>query len=96
MSNDLLFSVLPREGKSPIEKDELRVKRVEKEAKLRALNDEEKELNAEERDTREKYQKKPQQQAQDKQEENDDAAKEDDPELPSVDKHGRKHLDIYI
>ncbi|GAA0860125.1 hypothetical protein [Aliiglaciecola litoralis] len=96
MSNDLLFSVLPREGKSPIEKDELRVKQVEKEAKLRALSDEEKELNAEEREAREKYQKKSQQPEKAKKEEKAKAEDDVDPELPTVDKNGRKHLDIYI
>lgn len=95
MSNDLLFSVLPREGKTPIESEELRVKQVEKEARLRRLNDEEKELNAEEREAREKYQKKSDEEPDDKKDEND--AKSDvDPEAPVVDKHGRKHLDIYI
>lgn len=95
MSNDLLFSVLPREGKSPIEKDELRVKQVEKEANLRALNDEEKELNAEEREAREKYQKKNTAGLKDDTSENEDENKVD-PELPTIDEQGQKHLDIYI
>lgn len=87
MSNDLLFSVLPREGKSPIEKDELRVKQVDKEANLRALNDEEKELHAEERDAREKYQKKP---AADLKKDKSKSSAETavDPELPTVDELG--------
>lgn len=95
MSNDLIFSVLPREGKVPIEREELRVHQIEKEAKLRRLNDEEKELNAEEREAREKYQKK-------SDDENEKERKEKtqqpevDPEAPVIDKHGRKHLDIYI
>ncbi|GAB5378695.1 MAG: hypothetical protein Alis3KO_03710 [Aliiglaciecola sp.] len=95
MSNDLLFSVLPREGKTAIEKEELRVKQVDKEAKLRRLNDEEKELNAEEREAREKYLKNPEDNA-DKEEKPKDVKPEVDPELPTTDKHGRKHLDIYI
>jgi TATA-binding protein-associated factor Taf7 len=97
MSNDLLFSILPREGKTPIEQDDLKVKQVEKEAKLRALSDEEKELHAEEREAREKFQKKANQQAKkEESKDKDDTTKSKDPELPTVDEHGRKHLDIYI
>jgi hypothetical protein len=58
MSNDLIFSILPREGKVPILHEQQKVEQVSKEAKLRALNDEEKELNSEEREAREKYLKK--------------------------------------
>ncbi len=96
MSSDLIFSVLPREGKEPIAKDEHKVEQVSKEAKLRRLNDEEKELNAEEREAREKYQSK--EQAKQKKE----SAKKAKPveatknPLPEVDEHGRKHVDFYI
>lgn len=55
MTSDLLFSVLPRLGKEPIEQDKHIVEQVSKEASLRELNDEEKELNSEEREAREKY-----------------------------------------
>lgn len=48
MSNDLLFSVIPREGKTPVVADE-RVKRVSKEARTKQLSDEEKETHDEER-----------------------------------------------
>lgn len=58
MNNDLIFPILPREGKAPMSRDEQKVQRVSREPTLRPLNDEEKELNAEERDAREKYQKK--------------------------------------
>ncbi|WJG07992.1 hypothetical protein [Aliiglaciecola sp. LCG003] len=98
MSNDLIFSILPREGKAAIEKDELRVKKVEKEAKLRPLNDEEKELNTEEREAREKYLRKAPNPAKEKDKQEESAKDSDklDPELPEIDEHGRKHLDIYI
>mmetsp|Transcript_5294 Transcript_5294/g.6872 ORF Transcript_5294/g.6872 Transcript_5294/m.6872 type:complete len:96 (+) Transcript_5294:49-336(+) len=95
MSTDLLFSILPREGKTPIEKDELRVKQVEKEAKLRTLNDEEKELHAEDREAREKYNKKKSAKEKFKKAKKKTNEKVD-PELPAVDEQGQKHLDIYI
>ena len=103
MVNDLIFSILPREGKVAIEKDQLKVKQVEKEAKIRALNDEEKQLNAEEREARKKSQKK-QQQSKDSKEPKDqkaqknqaDPADKQDQDGIEVDEHGRKHLDIYI
>lgn len=94
MTNDLIFSVLPREGKVPVEKDQLKVKKVEKDAQLRALNDEEKQLNAEEREAREKYQEKPPQEKSDKG--HDDSALEQEQDGIEIDEHGRKHLDIYI
>ncbi|GAC14118.1 hypothetical protein [Aliiglaciecola lipolytica] len=105
MTSDLIFSVLPREGKVAIEKEELKVKKIEKEAKLRALNEEESDLSAEERDAREKYHKKSSSDnaEKEKKEKADNKAKQQskekepvDPELPSVDEQGRKHLDIYI
>ena len=99
MVNDLIFSVLPREGKVAIEKDQLKVKQVEKEAELRKLNDEEKQLNAEERESREKSQKK--QQSKDSKDPKDskdqaDPAEKQGQDGIEVDEHGRKHLDIYI
>jgi len=48
MSNDLLFSVLPREGKVPVVVDE-KVKRVSKETRARQLSEDEKETHDEER-----------------------------------------------
>ena len=48
MSNDLLFSVLPREGKVPVVVDE-KVKRVSKEARAKHLSEDEKETHDEER-----------------------------------------------
>ncbi|GGF81811.1 hypothetical protein [Alteromonas lipolytica] len=48
MSSDLLFSVLPREGKVPIVTDD-RVKRVSKESRAKQLSEDEKETHDEER-----------------------------------------------
>ena len=48
MSNDLLFSIIPREGKIPVVTDE-RVKRVSKEARAKQLSEDEKETHDEER-----------------------------------------------
>ena len=57
MSNDLLFSVLPREGKVPVVTDE-RVKRIRKEARAKNLSEDEKESHDEERLISEKQQYK--------------------------------------
>lgn len=39
MTTDLLFSILPREGKVPIEHDEQKVQKVSKETALRQINE---------------------------------------------------------
>lgn len=99
MSTDLIFSILPREGKVPIAKEELRVKKVEKDPKLRPLNDEEKGIHADDRDAREKYQKHHSgSENNDKQDEQDDAEATTQVEQSGVveDENGQKHLDIYI
>lgn len=108
MSNDLLFSVLPRQGKEPIAHDDHTVKQVEKEAKLRKLNDEEKQLNAEEREAREKFQKRKKRQEQQSQQQKQHSAKQtksqgkkqatlaDEDSVITQDEFGNKHLDIYI
>ncbi len=94
MSLDLLFSVLPREGKVPIAHDSQKVEQVQKQDALRALNDEEKELKGEEREARQKQQqnaskeKKPAQQ----QEASDDSQ---DNNVENK-KKGPGHLDIYV
>ncbi|KXI27412.1 hypothetical protein [Paraglaciecola hydrolytica] len=97
MSNDLLFSVLPRQGTVPIAHDEHKVQKVSKEAALRALNDEEQELHLEEREAREK-----QQQSQSKNKSQvpakEEEASEDNQQIKDKDKSdkGFKHLDIYV
>jgi chemotaxis response regulator CheB len=48
VSNDLLFSILPREGKVPVVVDE-KVKRVSKETRAKNLSEDEKETHDEER-----------------------------------------------
>lgn len=97
MSNDLLFSVLPREGKVPIAHDDQTVKRVSKEAKLRKLNDEEKTFGADEREAREKHPKgKPSDKP--SSEKTDDNVKTEnaDSKEPQLDADGQKHVDFYI
>lgn len=42
MTTDLLFSILPREGKVPIAHDEQKVQKVNKETALRAINEDDK------------------------------------------------------
>ena len=39
MLNDLLFSILPREGKSPIAHDELKVKKIDKKDALKHIDE---------------------------------------------------------
>ena len=48
MTTDLLFSILPREGKVPIAHDSQIVAKIDRQEQLRALSDEEKELKNEE------------------------------------------------
>ena len=94
MSSDLLFPILPREGKVPMSHDEQKVQKVSKEASLRSLNDEEKALNAEERDAREKYQSDHQKDKKSSAQSNvsTDDADQDNRE----DKDSPPHLDIYV
>jgi hypothetical protein len=58
MTTDLLFSILPREGKVPIAHDSQKVAKIDKQEPLRDLSDEEKELKGEEREAREKNQQR--------------------------------------
>jgi hypothetical protein len=97
MSNDLLFSVLPREGKVPIAQDDQTVKRVSKEAKLRQLNDEEKTFSADEREAREKH-PKGQTSSKSASDDSDSADKSEKEKLEeqTLDEHGQKHVDFYI
>lgn len=97
MSSDLLFSILPREGKVPIAHDELRVEKVLKESALRQLSDEEQELHLEERETRQQQQqsrsKKKSPEADSENESKKDAPQTEDSDKPNK---GFKHLDIYV
>jgi hypothetical protein len=96
MTSDLLFSVLPREGKVPIAHDSQKVAKIDRQEALRALSDEEKELKGEEREARKqqqqrnKNQKKPEQNPDTEQvEKNSVDNKQNKPKGP-------KHLDIYV
>jgi hypothetical protein len=90
MSTDLLFSILPREGKVPIAHDSQKVAKIDRQEVLRALSDKEKELKGEEKDAREK-----QQQQNERKPDHKKVIKES-----SVSKHkkpkGPKHLDVYV
>ncbi|MFQ3191151.1 MAG: hypothetical protein ACI936_002288 [Paraglaciecola sp.] len=95
MTTDLLFSILPREGKVPIAHDSQKVAKIDRQEELHVLSDEEKELKGEEMEARKKQQQK--------QNENDQSA-EPEPEqveqegIDNEDKKpkGPKHFDIYV
>jgi len=95
MSNDLLFSILPREGKVALTKDEFKVQQVSKEANLRELSDEEKQLKAEEKESRQKQQKK-NKQKKEAEAENKPQADAEQNNQPGNDPDNRPHLDIFV
>lgn len=96
MTSDLLFSILPREGKVPIAHDSQKVAQIDKQEKLRALSDEEKELKNEEKDARKKQQQqnKNEQSAEAEPKQDKTEQKTDDTEQKKP--KGPKHLDIYV
>lgn len=96
MTTDLLFSILPREGKVPIAHDSQKVELIDKQERLKALSDEEKELKGEEREARKKQQKQNEKDKDKKTEPEADQIKQqrDDPEQKKP--KGPKHLDIYV
>tara|TARA_R110002167_G_scaffold178598_14_gene378396 strand:- start:1375 stop:1677 length:303 start_codon:yes stop_codon:yes gene_type:complete len=100
MSSDLLFSILPREGKEPIKHDELKVQKVLKESALRELSDKEQELHLEEREARQqqqsKFKKKPKEQETKKVEETSEPSTDNENDQNDKDNKGFKHLDIYV
>lgn len=91
MSSDLLFYILPREGKIPVKPEEQKVQEISKDAVLRPLNDEEQELHAEEREAREKEQRKKKK----KQTTNAKAGQEPDHKGIYKDDKGQTHVDEY-
>ena len=93
MTTDLLFSILPREGKVPIAHDSQKVAKIDRQEMLRALSDEEKELKGEEKDARKKQQQQNEQN--DKSPEPDQVDKDND-ESEHKKPRGPKHLDIYV
>ena len=86
MNNDLLFPILPREGRSNPVADEHKVEQVSKEARIREVKDDEKNLTAEQREQREKQQQQKQQ------------TKPKQPETSKEDEIDARpgHLDIYV
>jgi hypothetical protein len=99
MSSDLLFSILPREGKVPMAQNEQKVQKVSKESNLGALSDEEEELHHEELEVRDKYHPKKQAKnpkEQNKQKHNQASSRDADQAPDEEDKKGPKHLDIYV
>jgi|TARA_B110000503_G_C7064553_1_gene378165 hypothetical protein len=92
MTTDLLFSILPREGKVPIAHDSQKVAKIDKQEPLRDLSDEEKELKGEEREAREKNQQR---------NKNEKSSEHECPnekvvKIKQKKPKGPKHLDIYV
>ncbi|MEG3767265.1 hypothetical protein [Alteromonas sp. 14N.309.X.WAT.G.H12] len=111
MVNDLIFPILPREGKVPVTVDD-RVKKINKSSETKALSEEERQEHDEERRVTEKVQeerhdreakqqpqrqkKSPASKGEDAQEDSTPAEKDDKPDSQDKDSGGFKHLDIYI
>ena len=96
MSSDLLFSILPREGKVAITHDSQKVAKIDRLEALRVLNDQEKELKGEEREAKKKQQQRNKKQQ--SQEKKADPDKTDKGTIDAKQKKpkGPKHLDFYI
>lgn len=90
MNNDLIFPIIPREGKVPVVADK-RVKKVNKQKTSNSLNEEEKAEHQEERKVSDKEQyirhQTPNQHAQD----TENPERSDKP-----DDDAEHHLDLYI
>ncbi|WP_166425912.1 hypothetical protein [Paraglaciecola sp. 20A4] len=54
MTSDLLFSILPREGKEPISRDELKVKKIDKKDALGKIDEDDEPYHPDKDDPREK------------------------------------------
>jgi hypothetical protein len=94
MTTDLLFSILPREGKVPIAHDSQKVVKIDRQEELHPLSDEEKELKGEENEARKKQQK---QNKKDKNPEPEpDQVKQQGDDSEQRKPKGPKHLDIYV
>ncbi|MDU0354596.1 hypothetical protein RS130_12285 [Paraglaciecola aquimarina] len=101
MTSDLLFSILPREGKVPITTETQKVEKINKSEHLKPLSDEEQELHVEEKEARQQQQQNSKQDKQGSADEdgattteyqsNSETNAEDD-KKPK----GPKHLDIYV
>jgi hypothetical protein len=105
MTSDLLFSVLPREGKVPISHEIQKVQNIEKQEKWRVVSDVEQELKGEARDARKRQQESKKHNSENKREDKEKEAKRktksNDTEAGSScskgkPKKGPKHLDLYV
>jgi hypothetical protein len=96
MTTDLLFSILPREGKVPIAHDSQKVAKIDRQEELRALSDEEKELKGEERDARKKNQQHNKNAHSPEQEPTPEQVETEDSDTDQKKPKGPKHLDIYV
>lgn len=96
MTSDLLFSILPREGKVPIAHDSQKVAQIDKQEKLKALSDEEKELKGEEREARKKQQQQDKKKQSQDQESDPDKVDQDASDTEQTKPKGPKHLDVYV
>ncbi|GAB3022581.1 hypothetical protein [Bowmanella dokdonensis] len=92
MVNDLLFPILPKEGKPSPVQDEHKVEQVSKDARLRSLEEDEKSLTAEERQAREEEKRKQQKKMGKAEEQSAEADKPKEGENRAE----PGHLDIYI
>ena len=96
MTSDLLFSILPREGKVPIAHDSQKVEQIDKQEKLKALSDEKKELKGEEREARKKQQQQKNNEHSPEQESTPEQVEQKDIDTDQKKPKGPKHLDIYV
>ena len=96
MTTDLLFSILPREGKVPIAHDSQKVAKIDRQEALRTLSDEEQELKGEERDARKKNQQHNKNNQSPENEINPDQVEKNDDGTKHKQPKGPKHLDLYV
>ena len=96
MTTDLLFSILPREGKVPIAHDSQKVAKIDRQEALRTLSDQEQELKGEERDARKKNQQHNKNEHSPEQEPTSEQVDNEDSDTDQKKTKGPKHLDIYV
>ncbi|MFT5838793.1 MAG: hypothetical protein ACI9UT_001289 [Flavobacteriales bacterium] len=96
MSSDLLFSILPREGKVAISHDSQKVAKIDKLECLRVLNDDEKVLKGEEKEARKKQQQRNKKEQSPEQEVDPDKVDEGAIDTKQKKRKGPKHLDFYV
>jgi len=98
MSSDLIFYILPRLGKAPIVHHSDTVQKVHNQQSKQQLSDEEKELQADERDAREKHEGKGARDAQKQADEHNQANAQPDvgkADHNYTDAQGQRHIDDY-